>query len=98
MDARIDPAALLKLEPGDAHVIRNAGGLVTRDVIRSLALSQAALGTRDVILILHTDCGLNSGTESTLRQRIEERLPAPSPISRSAPSATSTRRCGRGAG
>jgi carbonic anhydrase len=70
MDVRIDPAALLGLEAGDAHVIRNAGGLVTPDVIRSLALSQAALGTRDVILILHTDCGVGSASESTLRDGI----------------------------
>jgi carbonic anhydrase len=58
MDARIDPAALLGLSPGDAHVIRNAGGLVTDDALRSLAISQRALGTREVLIMQHTGCGM----------------------------------------
>ena len=58
MDARLDPAGLLGLSEGDAHVIRNAGGVVTDDAIRSLAMSQRLLGTREIILIHHTDCGM----------------------------------------
>ena len=58
MDARIDPVALLGIERGDAHVIRNAGGLATDDAIRSLAASQRALGTEEVIVVMHDGCGL----------------------------------------
>ena len=58
MDARLDPARVLGLEEGDAHVIRNAGGVVTDDAIRSLAISQRLLGTDEIILIHHTDCGM----------------------------------------
>ena len=58
MDARLDPSSILGLELGDAHVIRNAGGVVTDDEIRSLAISQRLLGTEDVVLIHHTDCGM----------------------------------------
>jgi len=58
MDVRLDPAALLSLEPGDAHVIRNAGGIVSDDAIRSLAISQHELGTEEIVVIQHTDCGL----------------------------------------
>jgi carbonic anhydrase len=58
MDARFDPARALGLEEGDAHVIRNAGGVVTDDVIRSLVISQRLLGTNEVVAIHHTDCGL----------------------------------------
>ncbi|GAA1418151.1 carbonic anhydrase [Streptomyces thermospinosisporus] len=63
MDARLDLHAALGLELGDCHTIRNAGGVVTDDVIRSLTISQRALGTRSVVLIHHTDCGLESLTE-----------------------------------
>ena len=70
MGARIDPRALFGLRPGDAHVIRNAGALVTDDVIRSLALSQRVLGTRAVILLAHTGCGLQGLDEQALRERI----------------------------
>ncbi len=62
MDSRMDVFALLGLGNGEAHVIRNAGGVVTDDVIRSLCLSQRKLGTREIVLIHHTDCGLNSVT------------------------------------
>ena len=71
MDARIDPVAIFDLEPGDAHVIRNAGGLVTEDVLRSLAMSQALLGTREVLLMQHTRCGVQ-GDEEQLRDQVAE--------------------------
>lgn len=58
MDCRIDVAAAVGLQQGDAHVLRNAGGIVTDDVIRSLAISQRKLGTREVMVIHHTDCGM----------------------------------------
>lgn len=64
MDARVEPGAILGLREGDAHVIRNAGGLVTDDVIRSLVISQHLLGTREVMLIHHTDCGLLAADEA----------------------------------
>ena len=71
MDARIDPAALLGLAPGDAHVLRNAGGVVTDDVIRSLAISQRLLGTREIVIVQHTDCGMTKFREDELKARIE---------------------------
>ena len=74
MDARLDPAAALGLRSGDAHVIRNAGGAVTDDVIRSLAISQRLLGTREVMLIHHTRCGMQSFTEDDLHDEIERDL------------------------
>ncbi len=69
MDSRIDLFALLGLHLGEAHVIRNAGGLVTDDALRSLMLSQALLGTREVLVIQHTGCGLH-GDEAQLRERV----------------------------
>jgi carbonic anhydrase len=63
MDARIDPAVLFGLRPGDAHVLRNAGGVVTEDVLRSLTISQRKLGTREVLLVQHSRCGLASFTD-----------------------------------
>lgn len=69
MDSRIDLFALLGLHLGEAHIIRNAGGLVTEDVLRSLLLSQALLDTREIVLVQHTGCGLH-GEEEHLRQRI----------------------------
>jgi carbonic anhydrase len=71
MDARIDPALTLGLVPGDAHVLRNAGGLVTDDVVRSLAISQHALGTREVMVVQHTKCGMHGLDENALALRIE---------------------------
>jgi carbonic anhydrase len=71
MDARLDPAALLGLEDGDAHVIRNAGGVVTDDAIRSLAISQTLLGTEEIVLIHHTDCGLLTVTDEEFAERLE---------------------------
>ncbi|WP_028811450.1 beta-class carbonic anhydrase [Streptomyces flavidovirens] len=73
MDARLDPHAALGLELGDCHTIRNAGGVVTDDVIRSLTISQRALGTRSVILIHHTGCGMESLTED-FRHELEEEV------------------------
>jgi len=70
MDARVEMGRLLGLRPGDAHVIRNAGGIVTRDVIRSLSVSQAILGTRAVMLVMHTRCGMHQPGEATLRERL----------------------------
>ena len=70
MDARIDPAALLGLRPGDAHVIRNAGGRATKDALHALAISQAVLGTREVMVIHHTECAMGRMGESDLAARI----------------------------
>lgn len=71
MDCRIDVEVVLGLEPGDSHVIRNAGGIVTDDVIRSLCLSQRALGTREIVLIHHTKCGVQGLDEPALMADIE---------------------------
>lgn len=70
MDARIDPLLSLGLDVGEVHVLRNAGGRVTPDVVRSIMISQWLLGTRDVLVIHHTDCGL-IGTAASIRGRIE---------------------------
>jgi carbonic anhydrase len=70
MDARIDVSALLGLRPGDAHVVRNAGGRATDDAVLSLAISQAAMGTREVMVMHHTDCALGRFTEVELAARI----------------------------
>lgn len=69
MDSRIDLFAVLGLHLGEAHVIRNAGGLVSDDVLRSLTLSSSLLGTREIMIIQHTGCGLD-GDEETLRERV----------------------------
>ena len=71
MDARIEPLALLGLEVGDAHVIRNAGGVVTEDVLQSLETSRR-LGTTDVAVIGHKDCGLGPGEEQRVREAVAE--------------------------
>jgi carbonic anhydrase len=72
MDARLDVHRILGLEVGDAHVIRNAGGVVTDDAIRSLAISQRLLGTEEVILIHHTDCGMLTFSDDDFRRQIQE--------------------------
>src|SRR6185312_436472 len=72
MDARLDPAGALGLHEGDAHVIRNAGGVVTDDEIRSLAISQRLLGTEEIILIHHTDCGMLTFTDDDFKRSIQE--------------------------
>ena len=71
MDARLEIGALLGLEAGDVHVIRNAGGVVTDDVIRSLTISQRLLGTREIMLIHHTDCGMLTFTDAELKEAIQ---------------------------
>jgi carbonic anhydrase len=71
MDARLNPYGLLGLQEGDAHVIRNAGGVVSDDVIRSLAISQRLLGTREVMLIHHTDCGMLTFKDDQVKDQIE---------------------------
>jgi len=73
MDARIDPVSLFGLGRGDAHVIRNAGARATPDVLRSLALSQAILGTREVLVLGHTGCGLFERTEADLAEAIRSK-------------------------
>jgi carbonic anhydrase len=73
MDARIDPVSLFGLSPGDAHVLRNAGALATPDVLRSLALSQAILGTREVLVLGHTECGLLGRSERELVEAIRSK-------------------------
>ncbi len=70
MDARMMPDQILGLEPGDAHVIRNAGGIVTEDVLRSLIISHHLLGTAEVIIINHTDCGMLLFKDEDLQQRL----------------------------
>ena len=72
MDARLDVAAVLGIAEGEAHVIRNAGGVVTADEIRSLAISQRLLGTREIILIHHTDCGMLTFTDDEFREGIAD--------------------------
>jgi carbonic anhydrase len=74
MDARLDPARALGLEPGDAHVIRNAGGVVTDDVLRSLSISQHELGTEAVALIHHTRCGMQTFTDEEFAQAREREV------------------------
>lgn len=70
MDSRLDLFGALGLEIGDAHLIRNAGGLPTEDVLRSLALSQRRLGTREVVLIHHTDCGMQNFDDAGFRAEL----------------------------
>src|SRR5436305_10843732 len=70
MDARLNPYGLLGLQEGDAHVIRNAGGIVTQDELRSLAISQRLLGTNEIMLIHHTDCGMLTFTDDDFRSQI----------------------------
>src|SRR4051812_2144367 len=72
MDARLNPYGLLGLHEGDAHVIRNAGGVVTDDEIRSLAISQRLLGTEEIILIHHTDCGMLTFTDEEFRRQLHD--------------------------
>jgi carbonic anhydrase len=72
MDARLNVYGILGLREGDAHVISNAGGVITDDEIRSLAISQRLLGTREIILIHHTDCGMLTFSDDELKQEIHE--------------------------
>ena len=72
MDSRVDVFAALGLKDGQAHILRNAGGVITDDVIRSLAVSQRRLGTRDVMLIHHDDCGMQTLTDDGFRAELQE--------------------------
>ena len=72
MDARLNPYGLLGLEEGDAHVIRNAGGVVDDDAIRSLSISQNLLGTEEIVLVHHTDCGMLTFTDEEFAGKLDE--------------------------
>jgi carbonic anhydrase len=72
MDARLNPYGLLGLHEGDAHVIRNAGGVITDDEIRSLAISQRLLGTEEIMLIHHTDCGMLTFADDDFRRQVQD--------------------------
>jgi carbonic anhydrase len=74
MDARLNVYGMLGLEEGDAHVIRNAGGVITDDEIRSLMISQRLLGTREIILIHHTDCGMLTFTDDEVKGQIQQEV------------------------
>ena len=79
MDSRFLPSRVLGIEEGEAHIIRNAGGVVTDDTVRSLAISQHVLGTEEIVLIHHTDCGLEKVTEEDFRARMREAAGAEPP-------------------
>ena len=72
MDARVNVYGILGLNEGDAHVIRNAGGVITDDEIRSLAISQRLLGTREIVLVHHTDCGMLTFSDDDFRRAIQD--------------------------
>lgn len=72
MDSRLDVFAALGLDGGQAHILRNAGGVITDDVVRSLSISQRRLGTREIILIHHTDCGMQKVTDDGFREELRE--------------------------
>ena len=72
MDARVNPSLIFGLTEGDAHVIRNAGGVVTDDEIRSLAISQRLLGTEEILLIHHTDCGMLTFTDDEFKRSVQD--------------------------
>jgi carbonic anhydrase len=74
MDARLNPYGILGLQEGDAHVIRNAGGVVTEDTIRSLAISQRLLGTEEVVLIHHTGCGMLTFSDEDFKRSIQDEV------------------------
>ena len=74
MDARLNPYGLLGLSEGDAHVISNAGGVVTDDEIRSLAISQRLLGTEEIVLIHHTDCGMLTFTDDEFKRGVQDEV------------------------
>jgi carbonic anhydrase len=72
MDARLNPYGILGLSEGDAHIIRNAGGVITDDEIRSLAISQRLLGTEEIVLVHHTDCGMLTFTDDDFKRQIQD--------------------------
>ncbi|HET7928740.1 MAG TPA: carbonic anhydrase, partial [Actinomycetota bacterium] len=94
IDARIDPAKALGLDIGDAHVIRNAGGRATHDAVRSLLISSWLLGTREFLVIHHTDCGMAMFTDEAMAEIIAERSARTCPSSSSSRSATWIRASG----
>ncbi|CAB4936211.1 unannotated protein [freshwater metagenome] len=79
MDSRINLFTMLGLREGDAHIIRNAGGVITDDEIRSLAISQRIMGTREVLLIHHTDCGMQAFNDEDFRRELEAETGIPVP-------------------
>ena len=79
MDARLHPYGIFGLEEGDAHVVRNAGGAVTDDVVRPLAISQRLLGTTEVVLVHHADCGMRTVTDDAFRRAVLEETGAAPP-------------------
>ncbi len=79
MDARIDPFSLLGLRQGDAHIIRNAGGVITDGEVRSLAISQRLMHTREIVLIHHTDCGMQAFSDEDFRAELEAETGVPVP-------------------
>ena len=79
MDARVHPYAILGLREGDAHMIRNAGGVITDDEIRSLAISQRLMGTREIIVMHHTDCGMQYFSDEEFRRELEAETGIPVP-------------------
>jgi carbonic anhydrase len=79
MDSRLDLFGALGLEIGDAHLIRNAGGLITDDVLRSLALSQRAMGTREVVILHHTECGMSGFDDAAFRAELAAESGQPPP-------------------
>jgi carbonic anhydrase len=80
MDARIDIVAALGLRPGEVHLLRNAGGEVTDDVLRSLVISQHLLGTEEVMVVMHTDCGMQKFHDAGLASRLEAETQVPVPV------------------
>lgn len=72
MDSRMNPFAILGLGEGDAHIIRNAGGVITQDVLRSLSISQRLLGTTEIILLHHTDCGMQKFSDDEFKQALQD--------------------------
>jgi carbonic anhydrase len=79
MDSRILPSRLLGLEEGDAHIIRNAGGVASDDAIRSLAISQRLMGTEEIVLIHHTECGMLMFDDEQFRRELEDETGVPPP-------------------
>lgn len=76
MDTRIVVEAVLGLKPGEAHIVRNAGGIVTEDVLRSLIISSQLLGTREIVIINHTDCGMTKFSDEEIRSRLQQKTGA----------------------
>lgn len=72
MDARVDPWRILRARPGEIHVLRNAGGIITEDVIRSLVVSEIALGTTRVMVLMHTDCGMEGADEAAIGAKVHD--------------------------